>query len=276
MDTRKITMQQKVMKCIEDNLEVWSHVVKFQKDYDLFVKNLKQIEKQMNVATNDPEPIEQNIQKSREKLIAELLPVIKVISVFAYDKGMKKLEKKSLIDRENLEKMKPAELERQAFAIWRTIDKTMSDSKNKSKDVVNYGLSEKMISSLHDSVIMFSNLRANLKEEKKARKNAIEEINKLTKENNKILKFRIDKYIYLFEQSTPEFFKCYFASRKNKEVPEKVIVDKTQTVPKPVSTRSTAAKTSTTASRTRKTTTQTKKTTGSKSTTKGSNSDAEK
>jgi hypothetical protein len=118
MDTRKITKQQNVMKCIEENLEVWSHVLEFQKDYDQFVKNLKQIEKQLIVANNDPEPIVQNIEKSREKLIAELLPVIKVLSVYAYDKGMKKLEKKSMMDRNNLEKMK-------ARRTWKCVSRCM-------------------------------------------------------------------------------------------------------------------------------------------------------
>jgi DNA-binding Xre family transcriptional regulator len=186
------------------------------KDYDQFVKNLKQIEKQLIVANNDPEPIVQNIEKSREKLIAELLPVIKVISVYAYDKGMKKLEKKSLMDRNNLEKMKQGELENVALGVWKAIDKLLNDPKKKSEDIINYGLSEKMISSLHDSVLTFSNLRVNLKEEKKAKKNANEEILNLTKENNKILKYRIDNYIYLFEQSNPEFFECYFIARKSK------------------------------------------------------------
>jgi hypothetical protein len=205
------------MKCIEENLQVWSHIAEFQKDYDQYVKNLKQIEKQMAVATNDPEPIVLNIRKSKEKLIAQLLPVIKVLSVFAYDKGMKKLEKKSKFDRENLEQMKQGELERQAFSIWSMIDKTLNDKKTKSMDVENYGLSEKMISSLHESVIMYSNLRANLKEEKKARKNAVEEIRKLTNENSKLLKYRIDKYIYLFEEPNPAFFTSYFEARKNKQ-----------------------------------------------------------
>lgn len=224
MDTRKLAMQQKVKNCMEDHLKGWKHILEMEKVYDQFVKNMKKIEDLQPAVHNDPEPIAVNIQKTREKLNAQLLPVIKVLSVYAYDKGMKKLERKSKIDRETLNNMKPGQLEKEAFSIWKAIDKLLTDveKKNKEKKLKepeNYGLSPKMIGSLYETAIQFANLRQNYKEERKARKKAIEETGELIKTNNKLLKNRMDKFMYLFEQSQPDFFNCYMLARKNKPVP---------------------------------------------------------
>lgn len=221
MDTRKLAMQQKVMSCMEDNLKVWGHILEMQKDYDLFVKNMKKIHDLQPAVHNDPEPIAVNIKNSRDKLVAQLLPVIKVLSVYAHDKGLKKLEKRTKIDRKALNKLKSAQLEKEAFAVWKAISKHQgSDEKGKKNaEAENYGLSQKMIDSLYETIVQYKNLRENYKEEKQARKKAIERTDDLIKANNRLLKKRIDKFVYLFEQSQPDFFKCYMMARENKPMP---------------------------------------------------------
>lgn len=223
MDTRKIAIQRKVMKCMEEHLKGWNHIKEMEKVYDQFVKNLKQIEDLQPAVNNDTKPIAENIRNTREKLITQLSPIIKVLSVYAYDKGMKKLKKKAQLNNKELEKMKPGNLEKQAFSIWKSIDKIMTDKKNEqtqlNTDAQNYGLSGKMVDSLYETAVQFANLRQNYKEEKRSIKKAAEQTEALIKDNNKLLKNRLDNFIYLFEQSQPEFFNTYMLARKNKPLP---------------------------------------------------------
>ncbi len=226
MDTRKIAMQQKVKNCMEENLETWSSVLEMEKVYDQFVKNLKKIDDLFPDTQVDLNPMAENVSSSKEKLISILLPVNKVLSVYARDNGCSKLEKRAKATSAQLIKMKAGELEKHAFAIWKAIDEIMSTGEGKRKEtkkvikpVSNYGLSSKMIDSLFQTATEYSNLRQTLKEAKKTNKKAEKEIDNLIKENNKLLKERLDKFMFLFEDSVPGFFNCYTFARKNKPVP---------------------------------------------------------
>ncbi len=226
MDTRKIAIQQKVKNCMEENLETWSSVLEMEKVYDQFIKNLKKIEDLFPDTQVDLNPMAGNVSSSKEKLISILLPISKVLSVYASDNGCSKLEKRAKVTSAQLVKMKAGELEKHAYAIWKAIDEIMGtgeenpkQAKKKIKPVSNYGLSSKMIDSLFQTATEYSNLRQTLKEAKKTNKKAEKEIDKLIRENNKLLKERLDKFIFLFEDSGPGFFNCYMLARKNKPVP---------------------------------------------------------
>ncbi|HKK58346.1 MAG TPA: hypothetical protein VJ937_02610 [Salinivirga sp.] len=223
MDTQKLAMQQKVMECMEENMKGWSHILEMQKDYDRFVKNMKKIQELQPAVHNDTEPIAVNIKNTREKLIAQLLPVLKVLSVYAHDKKMKKLEQKTKTDRKALNKLSAGKLEKEALTIWKAINKHQNTNveEKKSTEPEKYGLSQKMIDSLYETIVQYKNLRQNYKEERKAQKKAIESTQDLIRANNKLLKNRIDKFIFLFEQSQPDFFNAYAMARKNKPMPAK-------------------------------------------------------
>jgi len=274
---KKIEAYQNFHRVMENNLMKWTNTGQFKNSYDRFVRNLKKLNELKEDAQQDRSDLKEKLYKSRIDMIERFIPVLDLVELYAKDNKKKSLKKKVEKIRSRLDGMSDDMLENRVDEISSIAERKMEiDTANKKggAGLESYGLNLQIIEQLRNDNMIFSELKNTLTETREKVKNAHKEINIRIKENDKLLKRRINKFMSIYKLNDPDFYKAYKDALLNKK-PGTHVESLTKASPTPAeekatpvkaptrTTRKTTPKTST--SRTRKTaaTSKTKATTQS-------------
>ncbi len=206
------------MNVMEKHLVSWQEVTELQRKYDLFVKNLQKIENAVRVLDKEVSPLKEKRADSRKKLVEQLFPVTGVMGVYAYDTGDKKLRK--LADRKfsEMEEMKSGALDLYSGRVLKKAGQLMAMKKEDSKKspgrlITEYGLTQDHLERLRSAREASARESASVKQLKSDREQNSRILGKAIRENDQLLKRRIDRMIHLFRDTAPVFYTEYQEAR---------------------------------------------------------------
>lgn len=231
---RKISVFGKLYDTLEKNLDKWGDIEQFKSSYDDFVKNLKKLEELIPVSKKDHEGIISDLKRTRTELTSKLIPVSNLMDLYAQDKSKKSLKKKIEKTRRKLDKLSDSGLSKNVRELTDYAEKTIkkeNEKENKNNKLESYGLSLKHINELKAENDKFIQLKEKLKTERKASWEAYKEIPRLIKENDRIIRNRINKFMSIFRNNDPDFYGAYRLALKD-EKPVKATEKKEATVKK--------------------------------------------
>lgn len=217
---RKISVFEKLYDTLEKNLDKWGDIEQFKSSYDDFVRNLKKLEELIPVSKKDHEGIISDLKRTRAELTSKLIPVSNLMDLYAQDKNKKSLKKKIEKTRRKLDKLSDSGLSKKVGELTDYAEKTIekeNEKENKNNKLESYGLSLKHIKELKAENDKFIKLKEKLKTERKASWEAYKEIPRLIKENDRIVRNRINKFMSIFRNNDPDFYGAYRLSLKDEK-----------------------------------------------------------
>ena len=216
----KLNMYNTVLGVMNDHKEVWTGVFQLKNVFEKFSGKTILLSELKTEQEKDLQPLLIAMFEKRETLIISGTPVVNIILAYSHDKGEKKLLKKMNLSKNKLEKSKDSDLIEECKTIYKAakmlFKKSITEtenSENKSVNIIEYGLSEKMIVDLQAAVNDFIKSRLALHEAIQDKDKMDKQITSILKKNGKLLKNKMDLLISIFETSKPDFFKAYMEAR---------------------------------------------------------------
>jgi hypothetical protein len=216
----KLKMQQEVLKVMNENKNIWGVVPQLQNVMEVFSENVKAVEKLKSEKGKEIKPLLEYKLEKRKELIDSSLPPLNVLLAYGHDIKDKDLLKKLNFSRNKLTKSKDLDLIENCKFIYKTAHKlymksleTKEVETNKENDIFGYGLNDKMLEEIEIAEKAFVESLSGLKAAIKNKTLVGQEIISRLKENDKLLRNKIDLLISIFETSNPELLKNYSESR---------------------------------------------------------------
>ncbi len=223
----RLKMYLEVSGVMEKNVDKWSSVGELKNTYDEFVSNNDKLIELKVEHEKDIRPIINDKSKKREQLINKAVPISNVLQVFAFDQNDKGLAKTINFSRNKLNKSKDSELIDKCNTIWKaakklygksinTAEKVISNGKKSKQDAPNingYGLNGKMIDELEDANKLFIDAILTLKDAISHRNKSAKKLTEVIKDNDRLLGYKLDRLMTLFETGQQDFYKSYREAR---------------------------------------------------------------
>ena len=215
---KQLFIQKAVMEVMEENLSKWQSVKELKKKYDLFVRNIKKIDDYDTILRTDFAPLKEKKAISKKELVGKVFPVTSVLGVFACDNGDKKMGKLANVKFSELEKMKHNALVKYSTRVLKIsgplIEQNPEAGEKTTKHVIaDYGLTSKHLDDLKtakDNSIRDEAAYAEIRLRKKKSKAKLE---RRIRDNNTLLKKKLDRMMHLFSDSQKSFYSAYIKSR---------------------------------------------------------------
>ena len=216
-----LKMYTRVNEILEKNLSKWDGIAALREIYDEFMKNFVKIKKLSEKQIKRPATLINTKNELLNQLIKKVIPVANVLEVYGIRKN-KKRSKSVKISKNKLLKSKDPVILKKCGQILRNgrklFNKAESDAERKmdvtsGKNILDYGLTEGMINDLEDSYKRFKTESEQVGSKLNQEKKIAAKIKNLVKNNNKLLKNKLDKLMILFESRDPEFHELYQISR---------------------------------------------------------------
>jgi len=216
----KLKMHQSILDVMYGSEDIWGVVPQLQNDMEIFSENVKTVEKLKSEKGKEIKPLLEYKLKKRKELIDSSLPPLNVLLAYGHDVKDKELLKKMNFSRNKLTKAKDLDLIENCSLIYKTAHKlymksldTKEAETEKTKDFFGYGLNDKMLEEIEIAEKAFIKSLLELKIAIKNKTLVSKEITAKLKENDTLLRNKIDLLISIFETSNPELIKKYTESR---------------------------------------------------------------
>lgn len=211
-------MQKAVMRVMEKHLEKWQSVPEIRNRYDRFVRNLKKIDDHLAVLKTELTPLKKKKTGSRKALVQQLFPITSVLGVYAIDAGDTKLGKLVRMKFSDLEKMKPVVLLKFGNRIHDIAKKLLDAKRTGGKKspvhmVGDYGLTLNHVEGLREALDHCGADELTHMNARKSKKVSSVKLKNRIKENNSILKKRMDRLMHLFRDQQKAFYDEYKRAR---------------------------------------------------------------
>jgi len=215
---KQLFIQKAVMEVMEKNLSKWQSVKELKKKYDLFVRNIKKIDDYDTILRTDFAPLKEKRAISKKELVGKVFPVTSVLGVFAYDNGDKKMGKLANVKFSELEKMKHNSLVKYSKKILKIsgplIEQNPEAGKKTPKHVIaDYGLASKHLDGLQTSLDNCIRNEAGFTEIRLMKNKSKAKLEQRIRDNNVLLKKKLDRMMHLFRDSQKTFYSEYIKSR---------------------------------------------------------------
>lgn len=218
----QVAVQKAVMDVMEKNIAKWQSITEMKSKYDLFVRNIKRIDGYKTILQTDLASLKEKKTNTRKELIEQVFPVTSVLGVFAYDMKDKKLGKFVNMKYSKFEKMNSDALEKLCIKVLKIsrvlLDQNVEAEKTAPKHVIgDYGLTVKHLDNLQITLDQYIREEADFSETRLSKKKSKSKLNRRIRENNVLLKKKIDRMMHLFRDSQKIFYKAYIKSRISAE-----------------------------------------------------------
>jgi hypothetical protein len=216
----KLKMQQEVLNVMNDNKQIWMVVPQLQNVMEIFSENVKAIAELKSEQGKDIKPLLKYKLEKRNKLIDFSLPVLNVLLAYGHDVKDKDLLKKLNFSRNKLTKSKDLDLIENCKLIYKTAHKfymkSLETTESAAKDAIDffgYGLNDEMLEEIEMAEKSFMESLSGLKVAIRNKTLVNQQITSKMKENDKLLRNKIDLLISIFQTSNPDLLKKYAESR---------------------------------------------------------------
>lgn len=219
IQSAKLKMHQAVLDVMNGNEEIWGVVPQLKTVMEVFSENVKAVDELIAEQEEDIKTLLDAKPEKRKELIDLTSPVLNVLLAYGHDAKDKKLLKK-LNSRKKLTKSKDLDLIENCKFIYKTAHKFYKKSQEAKEAeaentnvIMSYGLNDKMLEEIKTAEKAFIKSLSGFNAGLKNRKLVGKQISSKLKENDKLLRNKIDLLISIFEKSNPELFKKYSESR---------------------------------------------------------------
>ena len=214
----QVAVQKAVVTVLEKNKAKWQSVTELKNIYQQFTRNLSRIDEYEAILQNDLGPLKEGKLNSRKVLVDQLFPVSSVLGVYACDRGNGKLGKLAGIKYSKLEKMGHASLVKYSGRILKTTSSLMEQTREEGKKaprhlIADYGLTPEHLENLQGALDACSGDEARYATARLEKKKSKVKLDRRIRENNQLLKKKIDRMIHLFRDSQKAFYNAYIKSR---------------------------------------------------------------
>jgi hypothetical protein len=220
MQSAKLKMQQGVLDVMNGNEEIWGVVPQLKTVMEVFSENVKTVDGLIAEQEGDIKTLLDDKPEKRKELIDLTLPVLNVLLAYGNDTKDKKLLKKLNFSRNKLTKSKDLDLIENCKFIYKTAHKFFNKSQEakeaeaeNTNDILSYGLNDKMLEEIKTAEKAFIKSLSGFNASLKNRNLLGKQITSKLKENDKLLRNKMDLLISIFEKSNPELFNKYSESR---------------------------------------------------------------
>lgn len=221
-----------IIDLLSGNQDVINKVSGLQVAFQQLGSNQKKLADLFLIFKKDRKYIDKVKNDFKNKLLESTLPVVTILYIFAYDKKKRSLKKQLLpLTPEYLQNCPDEKLIKISRKIWMIANKLGGYSLafvNKNKSSLNayisraaqmkneYGLVPEMIKNIEETYIKFLETLLLYEEEMKEKKKVGKKIDKISKQTEKLLVNKIDRYVQLIASDNPAFLKDYYVARENK------------------------------------------------------------
>lgn len=214
----QVAVQKAVVTVMEKNKAKWQSVTELNNIYEQFTSNLSRIDEYEDILQTDLRPLKESKLNSRKILVDQLFPVSSVLGVFACDRGDGKLGKLAGVKYSELEKMGHTSLVKYSGRILKTSASLMEQTREEGKKapkhlIADYGLTSKHLEKLQGALDACSGDEARYKATRLEKKKNKLKMDRRIRENNQLLKKKIDRMIHLFRDNQKAFYNAYIKSR---------------------------------------------------------------
>lgn len=233
----KLDSYAEINSLLSNNNEIPKKVSRFQIAVEQLNSNQKNLMELYPLLNKDITSSEKVKNKRRVELIEKLMPVIRIMQAFAFDKKKKNLQKKvEYLTVDYIQNCSDNELIKISKNIWLIttknagytttyIDKIKSTlNPNKSKAIIKfkkeYGLKPEMIKNIEELNIKFIESLLIYKAEMKEKEKIAIKMKKINKQTKNLVTNKIDRFVLLFERENPSFFNDYSALREKQKLTE--------------------------------------------------------
>lgn len=230
----KLDGYKQIISLLSGNNEILNKVSRFQTAAEQLSYNEKKLMDLQPLLSKDITSSEKVRNKRRGELIEKIMPVIRIMQVFAFDKKKKKLQKRlEYLTLEYVQNCSDNKLIKISKKIWliaikygeysTTFISKIKSSLNPDKSKTNikfkkeYGLTPDMIKNIEDSNIRFIEsmllYQGGLKEKEKVAM----KMKKINKQTENLISNKLDRFVLLFEKQNPNFYSEYCVLREKQE-----------------------------------------------------------
>jgi len=232
INTLKLDSNKQVINVLSKNVTITDKISRFQTALKQLNANQQKLVDLYVLLKKDTNTTEKEKNDKRAELVKGIFPVITIMQIFAYDKKKKNLLKRlEYLTPEYLQNCSDIELITVSKKIWMIANKyggyslafihkiKSSLNAEKSKAIIKlekeYGLIPDMIKNIEEANIRFIEALLLFEDELKEKEKTIRKIKKIDNQSDNLLKNKIDRFVLLFENESPEFYKSYQKARKN-------------------------------------------------------------
>jgi hypothetical protein len=223
-------VQEAVAEVLNKHQARWQDVVELRKRYGQLKDNLVKIGEYEAVLKKKIAPLKEKAMNSRRILVEQVFPVSSVLGVFSYDTGDKKLDKLAKVKFSDLEKSSDESLMKYCRKILKIAgvlldQKKGGDKKESKKKISDYGLASGHLDKIRSALDEWKKNNSEYIALQKQKKKSKSRLSKTIRENNQILKNKIDRMMQLFRESQKTFYNSYINARIPEE-PVSVVKEK--------------------------------------------------
>ncbi len=215
---KQLTVQQEVLRVMEQHVAHWQSVAAMKAQYDRFVRNMKKIGDHLKVLETDLASVKAVIPERKSRLVAQLFPVTSALGVYAAEEGDRRLLKRMKVTLPDLERMKADDLVRFSSRVIRTGNDLLAAAAGSAKKaprfhISDYGLTEQHLGKLKLELGGYVDALSTYREARLQRKKSKVKLTNRINENELILRRKIDRMMHLFRDIHPTFYTAYIRSR---------------------------------------------------------------
>lgn len=211
-------VQEAVAEVLDKHQAKWQDIIELKKRHGQLKDNLVKIGEYEAVLRKKLAPLKEKTLNSRRILVEQVFPVSSVLGVFSCDTGDKKLEKLVKIKFGDLEKSSDESLKKYCRKILKIAgvlldQKKEGDSKDKKKKISDYGLASGHLDKIRSALDEWKKNHSEYIALQQQKKKSKSKLSKTIRENNQILKNKIDRMVQLFRDSQKTFYNTYINAR---------------------------------------------------------------
>ena len=228
----KMERNAQVISVLSRNAEVWNKVSKFQAAVDRLISNQEKLVELQTILNKDVKAIEKTKNERRKELEDRTMTLVRIMQVFAHDKKKGKLQRKLFhLNYEFVENCMHLELIDISKDIWLIANKfggyaltfeskikaalNPENGKATSKFEKEFGLDADMIKNLEEAILNFIKAMIPYNEEMAEKEKVAIKMKEFSKKTKKLLANKIDRFVLMFENENPGFYKEYHDLRED-------------------------------------------------------------
>lgn len=227
---QKIENFQAISDVLQANLKVAEKITVFNESIEALNKQTKKMAKLQPLTEKNGSVVEVERIRLKGELIEKAKVVVTILKIYAFDQKKTKLKEQLLkITPELLSQCSDIELLNIVQSIWQTankygnysyaffdklkVKKITANAKSIDKLQKQYGLTLSRVNDFEDTFLKFLNSFSIFEQEIAKKMATMKKIEKQSGRSEKLLENKLDLFVSLLENESPEFCKSYFDAR---------------------------------------------------------------
>ena len=232
----QVAVQKAVNEVMIKNQAKWKTITELKNRYEQFTRNLTRIDEYDVILLTPLAPLKEKKVNSMKVLVEKVFPISSVLGVFAYDIGDRKLGKLVGVKSSEVDKMSVELLLKYCKRILKISELLFEQIGDEGKKapkhlIADYGLTSEHLETFKSAMDNCSIDTAEYATARLARKKSKVKLDRCIRENNQLLKKKLDRMIHLFRDTQKTFYSGYIKAR----IPVEAVPDEKKTADPPSS-----------------------------------------